>query len=272
MKALEHAHQLDPSDWIAEYFIGDVRRQMGVYEEAIKAFQSILEKRPQELGVLQSLGQTYLELGQFELTTGFSTRAETSFTSAIRVMLEFVAASPGFRRVAWKTVADSLLRLSSFAMFSIEDDVRDVVSSVIPLVTEQVGKSVASILTFPLSLDDTTNLSLSILQVTIAAYDYRLSLGGINDAAKGAAHYDLGIALSTLARRTFDSAKQEQSEHEAIAQFKQALRLEPSNDAFWVALGNATFSSQPKIAQHSYIRAIEIDSKVCCMCYFAPAI
>ena len=38
LKALERARELDPDDWIASYFIGEVQRQMGLYEEAIKAY------------------------------------------------------------------------------------------------------------------------------------------------------------------------------------------------------------------------------------------
>ena len=58
------------------------------------------------------------------------------------------------------------------------------------------------------------------------------------------------------------NAEQERAEKEAIVQFKHALRLDPNNDTFWVALGNATFLSQPAICQHSYVRALEIDGKV----------
>ena len=106
-KALERARELNPEDWVTSYFIGDVQRLMGAYEEAIKAFESILEGRRQELGVLYSLGQTYLELGRFELAMAFLARAETSFVSVICVTLKLLDASSGFRRVAWKTVADS---------------------------------------------------------------------------------------------------------------------------------------------------------------------
>ncbi|KAI0743910.1 TPR-like protein [Daedaleopsis nitida] len=261
LKALEHAHLLAPEDWVAPYFIGEVHRQMGVYEEAIKSFESILETRPEELGVLHSLGQSYLDMGRVELATGFSSRAEASYVSAIRLTLELINASPGFRRVAWKTTADALFQLSISSIYSDAESVQEVVSMVTPLVTEHPGKGLADVLTYPLNNDDSTNLPLLCLQVALAAYDYRLALGGLNDTAKGTAHYDLGAALSVFARRTLDSAKREKADQEAIAQFKHALRLEPMNDAFWVALGNATFLTQPSLCQHSYIRALEIDGK-----------
>ena len=262
IKALEHARGLDPKDWVASYFIGDVQRQMGAYEEAISAFQSILSSRPQELGVLHSLGQSYLDLGRFELSTGFSARAETSFLSAVSVTLDLLDASSGFRRVAWKTIADALFHLSGFADISDDDLVRDVLERVIPLVTDHPEKGLTDIISYPLTTAEASDLSVLALEVALAAYDYRLTLGAINDAAKGSAFYDLGSALSTFARRTLDGAKRDRAQQHAIAQFKEAIRLDPGNDAFWVALGNATFLSQPGVCQHAYIRALEVDSKV----------
>ncbi|KAH9895045.1 TPR-like protein [Cubamyces lactineus] len=261
IKALEHARELDPKDWVASYFIGDVQRQMGLYEEAIRAFRSILSSRPQELGVLHSLGQSYLDLGRFELSTGFSARAETSFLSAVSITLDLLDASSGFRRVAWKTIADALFHLSAFADISDDALVRDVLERVIPLVTDHPEKGLTDIISYPLTTEQTNDLSLLALEVALAAYDYRLTLGAISDAAKGSAFYDLGSALSTFARRTSDGAKRDRAQQHAIAQFKEAIRLDPGNDAFWVALGNATFLSQPGVCQHAYIRALEVDSK-----------
>ncbi|KAI0674837.1 TPR-like protein [Trametes maxima] len=260
-KALERARELDPSDWVASFFIGDVQRQMGLYEEAIQAFESILSSRPQEIGVLHSLGQSFLDLGHFELSTGFSARAETSFLSAVRVSLDLLNASPGFRRVAWKTIADALYHLSGFPEILDGDLAQDLLACVIPLVTDHPEKGLVDIVSYPLPTEDLSNLPLLFLETALAAYDYRLTLGAIDDTAKATAFFDLGSALSTFGRRTLDGAKRDRAQQHAITQFKEALRLEPSNDAFWVALGNATFLSQPGVCQHSYIRALEVDNK-----------
>lgn len=260
-KALERAHELDPEDWVTSYLTGDVQRQMGAYVEAIDAFEAILVGRPDELGVLHSLGQTYLERGRFELAIGFLARAEMSFLAAIRITLTLVDTSSGFRRVAWKTIADSLYHLSNLSGFSDQEAVKQAATSVLPFVTEP-GKDLVNVISQSLSIDDETDMGLFTLQVAFAAYECRLSLGAIDDAAKASAHYDIGTALSAFAKLTLDTAKREKAQQEAITQFKNALRLEPGNDAIWIALGNATFLSQPALCQHAYIRAIEIDGKV----------
>ena len=262
MKALDRARELDPEDWICSYFIGEVERQTGAYEDAIKAFESILEKHPLELGVLASLGQTYLDLGRAETATAYTARAETSFLAAIQVTVRLIAASSGYRRVAWKKVADAVFHLSCFRQYADEDAVRGALSELVPLVSDHPGTALAGIMTFPITLDSVADTALLAMQVALAAYDYRTSLDALDDAAKGSAYYDFGMALFAYARKIVQTAMAEPARQLGIRQIKEALRCEPSNEQYWNALGSATFESQPRVAQHAYIRAIEINSKV----------
>lgn len=262
VKALERARELDPEDWICSYFIGEVERQTGAYEDAIKAFESILEKHPSELGVLASLGQTYLDLGHAETATAYTARAETSFLAAIRVTLRLIAASPGYRRISWKKVADAVFHLSRFRQFADEDAVRGALGELVSLVSDHPGTALTGIVTLPINLDVGADTALLAMQVALAAYDYRTSLDALDDAARGSAHYDFGMALFTYARKVAQTALAEPARQLGIRQIKEALRCEPSNEQYWNALGSATFESQPRVAQHAYIRAIEINSKV----------
>ena len=261
-KALERARELDPEDWICSYFIGEVDRQTGAYEDAIKAFESILEKHPSEPGVLASLGQTYLDLGRAETATAYTARAETSFLAAIRVTLRIIAASPGYRRIAWKKVADAVYHLSRFRWFSDEDAVRAALGDLLPLVSNHPGGALAGIVSLPSTPDTVADTALLAMQVALAAYDYRTSLDALDDAARGSAHYDFGMALFAYARKVAQTAAAEPARQLGIRQIKEALRCEPSNEQYWNALGSATFELQPRVAQHAYIRAIEINSNV----------
>ncbi|OBZ66566.1 Superkiller protein 3 [Grifola frondosa] len=261
LKALERARELDSEDWVPSYFIGDVQRQMGGFEEAIQAFESILRDHPSELGVLSSLGLAYLDRGRAELAAGYAARAEASFISSILMTLRLINASHGFRRVAWKTVADAIFQLSAFSVFADEDSIRAALAEVIPLVSDHPGKGLSGTIPSPLSLEDSSDLSMFALEVALAAYDYRLSLSTADDASSGSSYYDLGVALCAYARKVSADTKRERCQQEAINRFKEALRIDPSNDLIWVALGNATFISQPRTCQHAYIKALDIDSK-----------
>ncbi|CCM00695.1 uncharacterized protein FIBRA_02734 [Fibroporia radiculosa] len=261
LKALERARELDPTDWICSYFIGEVQRQTGDFGGAIKAFEYILQKQPSELGVLASLSQAYFDLGRAEAATAYWARAEISFASSIHTTLQLVAASPGFRRVAWKTAADAVFHLSKFNSYMDEDFVRDVLAQMAPLVTEHPSQTLSGIVASPVSLDDPSRLSLTALEIALAAYEYRISLGLLDDVASGSAHFDLGSALFAYFHKVQLDEARERARQEAINQFKEAIKMEPGNDRYWHALGNVTAESQPKIAQHAYVKALDINSK-----------
>lgn len=237
---------------------------MGQFQEAIDIFGSILQQQPSELRVLLSLGQSHLEFGRAQLSAGYTARAEASFVSSIQVTFHSMDATPGFRRIAWKIVADSLYALSRFSAFAVPDDVLSVIDSIPPFVSEHPQESVSSIISFPLTLRDVSPDAISYfaLEAAIAAYSYRLSLGSLNDTAHASGYYDLGMALCALSRCSPRSTVPEAAQKQAISFLKEALKLDPLNDRYWNTLGNSLFLEQPKTAQHAYIRALEIDSKV----------
>lgn len=264
LKALEHAHELNPEDWVSLYFVGEVQRQTRQFSEAIRTFSSILEGRPSELGVLHSLSQTHLDQGREELASSFFSRAEQSFVSTIQVGFRIIGTSTGFRRVAWKTAADAMYQLSQLQAYTDEDSVRQTLTQLLPAISDRpaASKGVSNIIPSSLLIGDDTDLSLRTLEIAIAAYDYRISLGSLDDKAAGCAYYDIALALAAYRRRTIVAEKQTLIEQEAVKYFKEALRLDPSNDRYWNSLANINFVTEPATAQHAYVRALEIDSKV----------
>ena len=212
-----------------------------------------------------SLAQTHLEQGRSEFSSAFSARAEASWIACLRVILNLMEASPGFRRLAWKLAGDALFSLSQLLSFSDGLVVADIVGKVANILSEHPQNRLEGLVSFPPLLDPEShpNLSLAISEVAIASYDYRVSLGSLDDAASASAHFDLATVFSSYVRRSSSSPKQDLLKEEAIKSYKDAISLDPSNDDYWHALANAVFVAQPKTAQHAYIRALEIDSKVC---------
>ncbi|KAJ6607768.1 superkiller protein 3 SKI3 [Mycena sp. CBHHK59/15] len=261
IKALARALELDPDDWMCNFFLGDVQRQVGQFQEAVDAFQSILDHRPSELGVLVSLGQTYLDLGRSELSDGFTARAEQSFITAVRVALRTMQASPGFRNVSWKTVGDAIFFLSRRSTFIDETGVRAILNDLVTLLSPDLGGRLAGIVSTPLLREDTALNGVKALEVAASAYDYRITLGSAEGSARGSAWYDLGIALQCLATKQTSTEMRQQTEKQAVECLTESVREDPGNDTYWLALGDANFTSRAKTAQHAYIKALEIDSK-----------
>ncbi|KAJ7072456.1 TPR-like protein [Mycena amicta] len=262
IKALVHAQELDPDDWMCGFFLAEVQRQIGQLQEAVDSFHAILAGHPNEVGVLISLGQSYLELGRAQLSEGFGTRAEHSFGIAIRTAIQTIKESAGFRSLSWKTAADALFLLSRRSLFFDEAAVRKVLEDVVALLPSNLD------LTSNLrGVISTSDLDLSVisprkvLEVTAVAYDHRITLGSSDNAARASALYDMGIVLLCLAQQETSGDIRQQAQLNGTQCLTAAVREDPGNDLFWTALGNSHFVSQAKTAQHAYIKAIEIDSK-----------
>ena len=235
---------------------------MGQFQEAIDMFVAILEHTSSELRVLLSLAQSYLEFGRAQLAAGFSARAESSFVASVRVTLRSIDSTPGFRRIAWKVSADALYELSRLATLAHSDEILKTIEDVLRLLADYSSSRLSTFIPFPVTLsdDDPYAMGKYASQVALLAYDYRITLGSLDDTASASAYYDLGMALCSYARTGGKS--QDAAQKNAVICLKEALRLDPYNRRYWNTFGNALFVEQPKTAQHAYIRALEIDSKV----------
>ncbi|KAG1761965.1 superkiller protein 3 [Suillus occidentalis] len=260
LRALGRAHELQPDDWMCTYFIGEVQRQAGRLAEALVSFQSILDVRPNEAGVLLSVAQAHLDLARHERFTGFVARAEQSFISCIDVLLVAIRESPGYRGVAWKIAADALFELSAITVFADENNVRAAVTVICELIQDQISARLAGLFKLtPLSPDDPM-IGLNVLEAAIAAYDYRITVGSSEEIALPSSLYDLAVALHEWILKQPSDTTQQASEA-ANSFLIQALQKEPGNVRFWVALGDLHFAQKPKLSQHAYIKAIEVDNK-----------
>lgn len=262
-KALHHAEELRPEDWMCAFLIGDVHRQTGRFEDAIESFHSVLQVQTNEPGVLTSLARTYIDLGLSELSTGFISRAQDSFMSALRISFQFLDTNISFHSFVWKIVADAIYYLSRVSSFTDEAAVRSVLSQACGYLTSDSGDRLAGSVTMPIKLPDDRLTGTDALKVAVAAYSHRISLGLLGAAATGSAWFDFGLSLFNLARRVFPEDEQrEKALRQALASIKEAIRAQPGEDSYWRALGDMNLVSQPKEAQHAYIRALEINSKV----------
>ncbi|KAJ3849717.1 superkiller protein 3 [Lentinula lateritia] len=260
LKALQRSQEFhDENDWLCSYFVAEVYRQTGQYEDAINQLEIVLSSKPTELSVLTALAQTHLDFGRAKSSDGFVARAERALVESIRISLKAIAKSTGFRTVIWKTVADALYFLSTKDAFCDLDVVHSVlvdVKSVLGSPSNRIADIIAN-----QSQDDLHLDSNGILEVAIAAYDHRIELGSPESVAVGSAWFDYSLSLRSLAQRLPDGDRKTKVTDQISKALKEAIRITPTTDTYWVALGDFHFSQQPKTAQHAYIKAIEIDSK-----------
>ena len=245
------------------FLIGDVHRQTGRFQDAIETFHSVLQVQANEPGVMTSLARTYIDLGLSELSTGFISRAQDSFISALRISFQFLDTNTSFHSFVWKIVADAIYHLSRVYSFTDEVAVRSILSQACGYLTSDSGDRLAGSVAMPIKLPDDRLTGTDALKVAVAAYSHRISIGLLGAAATGSAWFDFGLSLFNLARKIFPEDEQrDKALKQALASIKEAIRAQPGEDSYWRALGDMNLVSQPKGAQQAYIRALEINSKV----------
>lgn len=268
LKALNRAHALAPGDWTCSFFIGEVYRSTGQFTLANAEFHTILAARPDETGVLLALAESFLALGTQEFTTGFLGRSEVSFSKAVRSALEAVSTSTGFRRVAWKTIADALFEASKITDYEDAAIVTSAAMDVVSVITRdallgETFKIGGRISLSKLVARDVFDGS-AVLLLALASYEYRVQLcQDLEQEGRAAALFDVSVASHAASARIGigEEEKEELAVH-ARDSLKEALRNDPANDQYWNALATVNFESNPKLAQHSYIKALELDPKV----------
>lgn len=266
LKALNRAHELAPDEWTCLLFTADVYRQMGLYETAIAVHEQVLQSRPNEVGISVALAESHLALGRSEFEAGFQSRAEMSWSSAIIVACSLLTSAAGYKRIAWKTVADALFDLSKISSFTAIKEVSSAIHKLgNHLNNDALAPDIKIVSAAPLDriiTDATRDLrGKNVIWLAVASYHIRIRLCEDDNELEAAAFYDYAVACHRLASVCAE-------EHtslvlaEGISSAKSALRHDPGNEACWNALGTLSFASDPKIAQHAFIRAIELDQKV----------
>ncbi|KAF9562772.1 TPR-like protein [Agrocybe pediades] len=261
LKALTHALELNPTDWVCSYTIAEVKHSMGLFEESVIFLENIRASLPDEPGVLALLARTHLDQGRSELSDGFQVRAEQSFVKAIDVSLDMIQRAPGLRTIAWKMVSDATFELGHFHVFSDANKLRRTLQAIPFLPPDDIPDDVTKIVPSP-SFTHTGDLTAT--QVSAAAVYACLSqiaLTGAAQSSHSSVWYDLSVALQAWSGKTPKPAANTTVQDKVVEYFKKALQLDPSKDTYWIALGNAYFVAHAKAAQHVYIKALELDSK-----------
>lgn len=271
LKTFAKVLELDPDQWTARYCIADVERSLGNFEAALEILDQLTEERPEEPGIRAVGAETRLLLGLAEAQSGYVLRAAASLGQALEASLVTLE-KENLLRSAWKVAGDALFHLAQFQI-DIDDTMVD--DYVIPLVTlaDELGvdKSLPSITAVTSDTvaevlgNEEESSSLKMLTSAVYLYKLRVLLHAGDEEVAGSAWTDLATSLHRIAQ-VFKAAGDEQESTtcvgEAIACAKEALKLEPGNEAFWSTLGNLCFGHSVQLAQHCYIKAAECNPRV----------
>lgn len=255
---------LDEKNWFAKYMLANVRRELGEYEQACEGYRAVLVLREREFGVLVALSETLLAMAWKYVETGYYGRAIDSVVECLSVAEKVIEErSDAFN--LWKTVGDACMLFSwvqnlahrfprTQVLRLVEGDFEasefDIMADVDLVGQEALEKIKAG------NFDDIT----AAVYMGILAYKRGIFASADDRHAHAVAWYNLGSAEY----RVYGTLKKREMRHRlaAIRCFKRTIKLEPGNHEFWNALGLATGELNPKVAQHSLVRALYINDKV----------
>lgn len=272
LKALEKAQAIaPPAEWIGAYTVGIVQRDMGLYSDAVATFNKILEHHPglKDPMILSALGNAHHDLGCLEAETGYSARAEVSWCASLSFAFQLVSGTSmqTARRVGWRLAYDNLTELGKKRVFL---NVPAVQSALAPLAeflftrAQEFERHLGGGFQFSQVIDallDSPNGGTTIkMAAAISAYLVTISI----DDEDALANAWAGLAISIFNAKPFENTEEHRQklESSAVVAVKYALRRDPTHDGLWSLYGSLLFAKDPKVSQHAFIKAIEIDSKV----------
>jgi superkiller protein 3 len=262
---------LEQDNWHALYLIGDIQRQIGLYDASVDTFDKLLRARPDELVITVALAETLLQLGLAQVRTGLTKRAIGTLIECLSLSSDLVEGESA-KRIAWKLVGDGLMKLGELVQVTDGEIVKPLLNGFLEkLDAEDVDakNSLLSIVTvahLQQNIHD-LNSDVACLAVGVLSYSIRMLLDAEVADAAGPAWFDLGHALHRVKphMQIFDPSAEKPDKEvnlQSIQCLRNALQKEPLNGQFWNLLGVLATDATPKLAQHALIRACELNVRV----------
>ena len=280
-KAIQNAQRLEEeapdkvsgNTWFTKYMLGNVKREIGDYDESISLYRDVIAACPNEEGVVIAMLQTLVENALDCIDKGIFGKAielaNDTITSALSVPTD-MANNFNF----WKAVGDACSVYSS-VQSRLSDIPVDNIGKLIHLGGDEEspytilqdidGVENNVILAKGLFAEDEllgVNLTRS-LHATILAHKRAVHVSSHDVHAQAIAYYNLGWAenqahLCLPARIRSQSSRYQKA---AIRCFKRAIELESGNPDFWNSLGVVTSEVNPAVAQHAFVRSLYLNER-----------
>lgn len=272
LKALHHALELDPKNWVAMYHVADVHAQLSDYDLAIQTYEKVIEiTGDQEIGVISAMATSELALGRQAAAGGFRERSRRAFHSALQLAYKVLQRRDGHRPWSWKIVGDAAFELAGHeATLPDAEETSDLLRPILEhLVEDDEGKRssvqglghAANVLQSAVDLTHTS-------KTAIFAYAYRTHLLKNETRVADSALYDLASALHALALKSeVDSAQKSACQKGAIAAIRMALERDAGDERLWNALGVVCGAAGAQMAQHAFVISLELYQKVRNPCF-----
>ena len=260
-----------PTDqtWFAKYMQADVEKEVGAYDNAIQAYKAVLEVKKDEFGVLLALLQTFADNAWAKIARGMFGAAASSAGEAFKIAGHIVEINVDNFNL-WKALGDACSAMAHVKAFAIQDRVTSLArilghgatAASFDMLREQDLVAVDILSEMTTTIPDAVAdkyLIASILahkrSVHMAAHDiHAQSVGWYN---LGSAEYQAWVSGGSSLRTK--GQKPRRFLKASMKCFRNAIEQEASNADFWTAFGVVTMTQNPLVAQHSFIRSLNLN-------------
>lgn len=263
-KAESIDHGLSPEEaWFAKYMLANVERELGNFDEAVRAYRSVLEIKPGEQGVLLSLLQTTVDFAWTQVHQGHFGHAAQLATTAIEIAASIVQENAAIFNL-WKAVGDACSVLNASRAFAVGYDLKQLKE----LLGGHAAQEMFAVLrdTDQIGMEDipdaySLDTPESFTYAAVLAHKRGVHVNSEDMHAQAVSWYNLGWAEhDTYMLVSGKHVKQPRHLLKAAVRcFKRAIELEASNSEFWNALGIVTMTLNPRVSQHSFIRSLHLN-------------
>ncbi|ORX98234.1 TPR-like protein [Basidiobolus meristosporus CBS 931.73] len=281
LKAFKRASELDPTATYPYLQIAFINQKIGLYSEAITQYEKTLgeilqsddasNKKHFELPFLKGLADCYLAQAKEYFQNGLYGRVAESCQNGLLRAKDGLLILPNSVSL-WKIIGDICVLLKSVPTYlglCPPDNLLEITRAGLsspdnsPQLIHEVLKNIQHQLDIYQGHQEfTTQEHLRVL-LLCASVAYRATIIYQN-YSHASSWYDLGLVYyfsSQSLRQDSLLTDADASLGISINCFKTSLHIEPSHHQSWNALGICTLKLNPKISQHSFIKAMEYDTK-----------
>ncbi|KAL6449637.1 LOW QUALITY PROTEIN: SKI3 Superkiller protein 3 [Candida maltosa Xu316] len=264
-KVFNHALTLKEDNWVVKYMLGVVICEMKEYNQGLTYLYEALEMKPNEECIISAIYEANIENTQRFIQTGFFGRAINANLKAISFIKQSLLRNSASQK-AWKSLGEALKVFTK-----IQERIAEVPFKDIFEIFEHIGFEDSVSIIPEVTLDDSISLkhaqslyekdekieSVFVLIILCAVAGVEYLPAKANKILRATAIYNLGLSLL----EAYQAQNTVSFQNFAITLLKKSIQLEPNNANYWIALGNAYFSTNPQISQHCYIKATTLEVK-----------
>lgn len=245
-KVFKRALELDANHWVAKYFLAIVETHIGEFDIAIKIFEKLLNDREDEECVISGLYDALYQYAHESVSRGFFGKAVGIVLNAVEILPKGNKQSLNFWKITGDLIHIFLIVQSKIDQFPYEKFLALLESTQVELDHKLIENYI----------EKEKKLELVSLFL-IYANQAGVLLNPTSRPLRSSSYYNLGLSQLIAYLKTNNNDFRDS----AIISLKESIKLQSNYAEPWIALGVASVSVNPRVAQHCFIKSTSIDPK-----------